>query len=352
MLVASLSLSEVILKYVVKSNLSYSERNGAFFYRSMYKQRKLENFSRRYVFKQEDFQISTHPANSSEYVRKPEFSYIHNFNSLGLRDKEPVLDSNLRTIIGLGDSFTEGVGSPQDSTWLKLMEGNLNRLDQNLKIQTINGGYIGSDPIAEFILLERKLIKYMPEIVIVCINNSDISDLIVRGGKERFNNRIVKYQTGPWWEFFYSYSYIFRSIAHSIFNVNYLLLTNKQYEIEKDLAIKKLKEIICQDYKDLAKKHSFKLAVILHPMQHELEQKDFVLDDLYLELKKDSTLLTINLYNEYYAFQKDNENNFMDLYWPKDLHHNSSGYKLWADIVSDKILQLLEYSESISQQHQ
>ncbi|HPW67741.1 MAG TPA: hypothetical protein PLS84_11770 [Salinivirgaceae bacterium] len=341
-IIISLFLTEVALKYVAKANLTYSEKNGDFFYNSMYKQRILENFGRRYILRQNDIQISTHPANSIDYLRKPEFAYTHTFNSLGLRDKEPILDTSIVTIIGLGDSFTEGVGSPQDSTWLKLLEGNIKRLYPNKKMQTLNAGVNGSDPIAEYLLLERQLIRYNPKIVIVCINNSDISDVIVRGGNERFTNGTVKYSDGPWWEFFYSYSYIFRSIIHSFFNLNYLLLTDKQNEIENKIAIEKLKESINTEYKNLAKKYSFKLVVVLHPMQWELEQKKFMLKDLSSEFKKDTSILTINLYNEYYGFQKNSQYNFNDLYWQTDLHHNSTGYMLWADILTHKISPLLE----------
>lgn len=341
-IIITLFISEVTLRYVAKTNLTYSEKNGEFFYNSMYKQRVLENLGRRYILKQNDIQVSTHPANSVDVLRKPEFTYNHNFNSLGLRDKEPILDTSITTIIGLGDSFTEGVGSPQDSTWLKLLEGNLKRLHPNKKIQIINAGQNGSDPIAELLLLERRLIRYNPKIVIVCMNNSDISDVIVRGGKERFNNGTVKYSEGPWWEFFYSYSYIFRNITHSIFHLNYLLLTDKQNEIESKIAIEKLKESIVTDYENLAKKYSFKLVVVLHPMQYELEQKKFMIGDLFSEFKKDTSILTVNLYSEYSALQKNRQYNFKDLYWQTDLHHNSTGYRLWADILTRTISPLVE----------
>ena len=341
-IIITLFISELTLKYIVKTNLTYSEKNGGFFYNSMYKQRLLENFGRRYILKQNDIQLSTRPANSIDVLRKPEFTYTHTFNSLGLRDKEPILDTSITTIIGIGDSFTEGVGSPQDSSWLKLLEGNLTRIYPNKKMQTINAGQNGSDPISELLLLERRLIIYNPKIVIICINNSDISDVIIRGGKERFNNGTVKYSKGPWWEFFYSFSYIFRNITHSIFNLNYLLLTDKQNEIENKIAIEKLKESIVTDYKSLAIKYSFKLIVVFHPMQYELEQKNFMLQDLYSEVKKDTSILTVNLYNEYITLQKESQYNFKDLYWQTDLHHNSTGYKLWADILTQKIYPLVE----------
>lgn len=341
-IIISLFLSEVTLKYIAKANLTYAEKNGDFFYNSRYTQPILQNFSKRYALKQNDVQISTNQPNSVAYLSKPEFTYKHIFNGLGLRDKELYTDTSIATIIGLGDSYTEGVGSPQDSTWLKLLEGNIKRLYPGKKLQTINAGVSGSDPIAEYLLLERKLMRYNPKIVIVCVNYSDIADVIVRGGNERFADGTVKYSDGPWWEFFYSYSYVFRGIIHSFFNVNYLLLTDKQNETESKTAIEKIKESINTSYKNLAKKYSFKLVVVLHPLQFELEEKKFALEDLYSELNKDSTILTVNLYKEYLGVQKNRPLNFNDLYWQTDLHHNSNGYLLWADILTPEISRLVD----------
>jgi hypothetical protein len=47
-----------------------------------------------------------------------------------------------------GDSFTEGVGTSQDSTWPELLENNL-RLSTNHNIEVMNFGSNGSDPIKE-----------------------------------------------------------------------------------------------------------------------------------------------------------------------------------------------------------
>ncbi len=317
-LIMTLFLSEVTLKYIVKSHLTYLEKNKEFFDHSIYKQNNLINFE----------------SNTIRIDSKPEFTYEHRYNSLGLRDIEPIFNNKIFTVIGLGDSFTEGVGSPQDSTWLKLLENNLKRL--NHSIQTINAGARRSDPISEFILLEKTLLKYKPNVVIVSINSSDIADIIVRGGKERFDNGTVTYSKGPWWEFFYSFSYIFRNLIHSIFDLNYLLLSEKEYETKKSISLEKIKNTVFNDYKKLAKKNNFKLMIILHPTQQELENKNFPLKMLSQQFTQDSSFQTIDLYNEYNLYQKENDCKFSDLYWQTDLHHNSKGYKLWADILSTK----------------
>ena len=72
-----------------------------------------------------------------------EFDYQHTINSLGLRDKEYTaeqLDSSY-VILTLGDSFVEGVGVPDDSTWSRLLHQKLKtgRSDVNLPERRRNG---------------------------------------------------------------------------------------------------------------------------------------------------------------------------------------------------------------------
>lgn len=339
-IVISLFVSELILKYVTKSFLTYSERNGGFFYNSMYKSDLLQTFYRHYLLKGIDSQIFTNHPNTKRNIIKPEFTYTHSYNSLGIRNEEPIIDSNMYSIICLGDSFTEGVGSPFDSTWVKLLKVNLDESTTIPKLQMINAGINGSDPISEFILLEKRLWKYTPKMLIVSINGSDIDDIIVRGGFERYVNGSVYYSNGPWWEFFYSYSFIFRSIAHSFFDINYLLLTKIQYDNEKQIAIEKLENCINYHYKSLTHKNNIKLLVVMHPMQYELENGDFALQKLADSIKKNKSIIVVNLYEEYNKYLKRDE--FKNIYWREDMHHNSEGYKLWADILTTKISPIIK----------
>lgn len=336
-LIISLLGSEFILRYVAKKNLTYAEKNGRFFYNSMYKKVMWENLKRKYSFKQNDIQVVTNQAHLKLTDTKPEFSYAHHYNSLGLRDTEPVADTGLFTIIGLGDSFTEGVGTAADSTWLKLLEHRLQQAGL-ADIQTINAGVNGSDPFSEYIVLERKLLTYHPDVVTVCINNSDIADVMVRGGFERFTDGTIRYNKAPWWEFFYSFSYLFRGLVHSLTDINYLLLTSEQDRAARADALSKIKECITTDYKNLAAQHGFKLVVVLHPLLDELQNNKFLLDGLARQLQQDTSILTIDLFIDYTLMQKHGQVDPAKLYWPVDMHHNSKGYALWAAILEKALL--------------
>lgn len=342
---SALFTSELILKYAAKTHLSYSEKAGKMFYNSMYKTYFLERTIRKYIDKV-DVQLLTRPPNTEEKLVYPEFTYVHKYNSLGLRDKEPFLDTGSICIIGLGDSFTEGVGSSQDSTWVRLLEQGLQKKYPQEGINIINGGLNGSDPIASLKLLNKKLIGFNPKIVIVCINSSDVTELIIRGGKERFANESVEYSKGPWWEFIYSFSYISRVLLHSIFEMDYTLLTKNQYQKRQKKALVQLKECVLKDYKGLSKTNGFKLVVVFHPMLHELEQGFFPLEGLFNDLVTDSSFTTVNMFEEYLANQPTERYEMQDIYWALDGHHNSHGYELWAQILMPKIDSLLLKNEN------
>lgn len=341
-LLSLLFVAEVFFRYGLKSNLTYSEQNGKFFYNSMYKRTIFDNFRRRYILKQQDPQLNTYPPNSRNQLTKPEFSYLHTYNSHGLRDHEWSSDTSLFTIVGLGDSFTEGYGSPQDSTWLRLLENKLRQQIPGLRVQTVNGGISNSDPFSEILLLEKQLLQYHPDMVIVALNNSDINDVTIRGGKERFSDGSVSYKSGPWWEFFYSFSYLFRTFIHSVCGYNYLLIPEKEAGTAQDQAVSLLRDCLVSDFKSLALKHHFKLVVVLQPMQEELEKNNFSLTRLSENLAGNKGITTINLFNDYRTAQSKQHFSFKSLYWATDLHHNSSGYRLWAEILAEKLRPQIE----------
>ncbi len=72
----------------------------------------------------EDWFHTWPPNDEHEYHAPGEFRYTRMSNNLGLSEENipEVKPANEFRIIGLGDSFTEGVGAPYDSTWVKQLE--------------------------------------------------------------------------------------------------------------------------------------------------------------------------------------------------------------------------------------
>ncbi len=342
-----LFLIELTLKYGLKTYCSYNEVNGSFFYSSPYKQHQLKDLQNLFKSTSYNPQLKIHEPNSAYRLSKKEYQYEHKYNSLGLRGKEPVTDTCLNTVIALGDSFTEGEGTPSDSTWPALLQKKLSLELCPKKIQCINAGCSGSDPFFEFLLLKKNLLGFKPKIVLLSINQSDIYDVVLRGGFERFtSNGKITLKERPWWEFFYQFSFIIRHIVHDIFKINRQLMSDKTYRDEVKVALDKLQQCVVSDFKNLAIDNKFELIVILHPMQYELENNSFNLDPLFYSLKKDKLITTINLKEEFNILKSKFQFQYSTLYWQNDMHHNSKGYQLWATIMAEKI----SFTKTLTQQ--
>ncbi len=341
LLLVSLMLSllggELTLRYITKTNLSYSELNGHLFYNSMYRRSELKAFA--------DF-MSPGYSKEMTVVNRPhatktlattEFNYTHHYNSLGLRGDEPTADSSKKTIVILGDSFVEGQGAPDDSTWVRLLENKLNsRQVFSKQVQCINGGLAGSDVFFEFKVLEKYLLGMKPDHVILTINTSDIVDIIVRGGNERFGEGgRLYYQKPPWWEYIYQFSLITRAMVHSVGEYDWMLLSPEQKVTETESAMRKLKDCILNDYVALSKSEGFKLTVVLNPRLGELEQNDFPFTELGNNPDLTREVQVINLHSEFVEWKKTTNAEYNSIFWPIDLHHNAAGYNLFAQIMSD-----------------
>jgi hypothetical protein len=101
---------ELFLRFGLARYATYSESNHGR-YESIYKPWHVAWFH-------------VYPALKSVDLRKTEFTHFRTINSLGLTGPEPVLAKarGEYRILVLGDSFTEGVGAPADSTWARVVE--------------------------------------------------------------------------------------------------------------------------------------------------------------------------------------------------------------------------------------
>ena len=338
----TLFAGELLLKYVFKVGLERQELNGEFFYTLPYEDSPIDRLARKYGDKMPDYTVRNSVPNSCDRVGREEFVYAHTYNSLGIRGDEPEKDTSRITIATLGDSFTEGIGTPQDSTWTQLLQNNFtdNALADSTyyKVQCINGGATGSDPFSEYFILKKLLLPYHPKMVIVAVNSSDMTDVIKAGGWERYDHT----KRAPWWGYIYQFSFVARAVAHATMHVNWLLLTPAQNEKADKEALEKLEKCLTENYLALAREQHFQLVVVLHPMLSELEENRFPLQPLFTQLQQYPEIKTIHLYE---AFRKEKQLRGFEhqsLYWPKDGHNNSTGYHLWADIVYREIKDRLQ----------
>lgn len=332
-LIASIFLSaligEVILRFDGQYD-SYKERSGHFFYLSPYYLSKDVKASWFY----------TREPNNIKNIEDKELKYTLTTNSEGLRDVEYAAQKPANTfrIIALGDSFTEGMGvESNSSTWVKVLESNLNQKSKQKQVTVMNAGAAGSDPFFEYVLLKYKLLVYNPDLVIVAINTSDITNVIARGGAERFlPDTTLHIKSGPWFEPLFGSSYIFRYFAMEVFKYDWFFMNAEERKVEMNNALEKIYSCILS-FEELSREYGFKLTVVFHPMYHEVLTGNSDFDKLISKTKYETEITVVDLFD---YFKNQVRADVDELYWPINRHHNAEGYKVFAKGVEKRILEL------------
>lgn len=261
---------------------------------------------------------------SSAVLNRKDYAYLMKYNAEGLRDVDhPVQkDSNELRIICLGNSFTEGAGAPQDSTWPKLFETKLSNVEKR-KVTVFNAGVSGADPFFEYMLLNERMLKYKPDIVMLALGSTDFNFYRFRGGFERFTPSGFHYRQEPAWGKLYAISHLFRYFLNNILLYKDLL-SPIDYKIDSIKAKRDIEGCIRQFY-HLSLKNNFKLIVIFIDDNY---------GDRYIpvinKMKKENVIPIINLFEYNSSIEKLTPFSRRNYYWPNDGHCNSKGYDLFS----------------------
>ena len=269
---------------------------------------------------------------------KPEYNYLSLTNNYGYRDRDfdTNNDAHVTKMLVLGDSFAEGMGAPQDSTWPHLLENLLNQQDSS-KYRVYNCGAAGSDPFFEYVMLRDKWIKLKPDKVIMSINYSDINDYITRGGMERFRpDGTVAYNKGPWFEPLYKRSHVARLFVHFILRYDFSLLSPSEHADKVKEALDKIADCAASA-RELCKSKNIAFLVVLHPYIDPYDRYLKKQDQLPLieKLLRKGNIEVINLFEDF--AKRVNESNYQTYSWPRDMHYTSQGYDLFAHLLWRRI---------------
>jgi hypothetical protein len=251
-----------------------------------------------------------------------DFNYTHRYNEMGLREKPLSFFKGKKNVLILGDSFSEGVGAPADSTLSKSME-----FYSDNDFRFINAGVRGSDIVYAYDLLDTLCLLTSPQLVIYNLNFSDINDVVLRGGDERFT---AGYRKQYWWEYLYAISYISRTIMENLLNYNPNALTFEDFTYSIDVIMKKIIE-----FDQYCKMKNIKFLCLITPGIPELYGNAFDFEESFQELQKYTGIRYLNLktglteainrqYTDPYRF-----------YHKKDEHLNADGYWISGRITAE-----------------
>jgi len=278
------------------------------------------------------------PSEKLEYTQK-EFSYTYLLNNEGFNDPKNLEDCQPEyTKIVLGDSFTFGVGAPQDSNMVALL---------NMKIDSIyffNAGMPDSDPFYQTKLITDYFLPKGYKNFIIIINVSDIYDYIFRGGEERFKeDGTVVYRKAPSIQFWYQRFFLVRAFSYVFFDTDYTMLPKKTLKAEKENAVEALTNALISLNKTIENKGG-SLEVVFHPYPAQFKKGNSkvyqeVLNYQYLEeIYKNLVLSNVNSFNLEPDFSKVlNHENYENYAWKIDGHFNGNGYDLYAKILFNQL---------------
>ena len=260
-----------------------------------------------------------------------EFDYEISINREGVRDIDHSIDNpdNLLRIVTLGDSYTEGAGAPFEETWFNAMERTLR--ERGYRVEVLSGGVSGSDVFYAYQLLKHKLLRYGPALVILAINNSDITDFTFRGGMERFKeDGTTLFRKGPWFKGPYRNFHLVRFVSHTLLDHNNELLPReKAAEMTREA---KRSILDCLDlFHRLSLERRFELLVVIHPIPSELQYDFYEFDDGFLDALRRKPVRSVDLYDA--LKEKIDAGNIYEYSWPVNRHFNDKGYALFAGEV-------------------
>ncbi|MCW8926483.1 MAG: SGNH/GDSL hydrolase family protein [Xanthomonadales bacterium] len=143
--------------------------------------------------------VDPYPVHSATLKDASETSYETQINSLGLRDKEYILEHDTYRILALGDSFTYGLALKNASSWPKLLEREL-RSSGHSKVEVLNGGRPGTDTKWQLQYYEEYGHQYNPDLVLVGFLINDCTGQCSNCGaiklKEKFEAQLQRTSDG------------------------------------------------------------------------------------------------------------------------------------------------------------
>ncbi len=262
----------------------------------------------------------------------PEFIYDLCVNKEGVRDLNRNLEKPSKTIriLGLGDSFIEGMGATFDSTIMNLIERKLSlNYNGGSTFESICGGVSGSDIFRSYNLLQAKLIKYQPDYCLILFNNTDFNDWLIKGNELGELPKVTP--PSKLNRFLFRYSHLYRSFTINVLNYSWLLQSPEKQKTLWKYFVKDFQRVM-EKYISLLGSQD-KILFVYHPLIHEYEAKNYYLPfeelNLILETRQIPTLNIL----ECLASKGLNGKN---IYWDIDMHFNGTGYNYVADCVVEK----------------
>jgi lysophospholipase L1-like esterase len=293
------------------------------------------------------------PGETISLASPGEFSYDYVMNSWGYNDVEwdtAAPDSVFRILV-LGDSFTEGFGAPQDSSWAAqlrdIMRNDIFFQQLRVSVEVLQAGISAADPYANLFALKEELHALKPDLVVQIISNQDFEeDFRLRGGMERFTpDGKLKYRVEPTAEWLYAYSHLSRVIFYRVFGYNQYLQKELSEWEKMDFTLCHL-QALTSAYETWADSSGTKcLLLFMDTDAYQIAKQKTIYWESYLQLESEqvSAYSIVPCLHKHYL---TDTMNFSQYWWQNDGHHNNRGYRLMAECIYPRVKAHIPIKES------
>ncbi len=301
-IVKSVLVIEFFLTFVTPFNfLNHYTENEYYFYRSEYKREEQCNLLQKFGNKNAiNYPKYGYLPNQKIVIKREEFVNCHEYDNYGFRNYKNITSKIYDyKICIIGDSFIEGVGTPNDSTIPSLLQNIINlKTDKNILVY--NAGIAGSNPIYSMNLFEKKLKNINFDLIINCIYANDISDIYILNHSKSI----------PLHEYIFAISHIAR-----------LFLINDDFmnaSVKNQIYLQLSKSILRFNKKNYSKD----IINIYIPSTSEIRYKDD-----FINMTKKQMLFDIKLdfRNILLDSIQSNSIDINSIYWKKDQHLKPDG---------------------------
>lgn len=280
------------------------------------------------------------PPHAIKKYNRNEFTVAWMANNEGLNDSDFVLAKKKIRIMAFGDSYTEGTGADNDSSFPRQL-GYLLKDSLSQQTEVWNCGVSGADPVSEFRLFRDKLVRYKPDMVLVVVNASDVIDVMYRGGFERFlPDGTMRYRRGPWFEPFYARSFLVRRLVHDVFKYNWQFISPGEEVKAHANAIATLTNAI-DSFAAVCSQRNIDLLIVSQPFSGQFDTTAMYENGQLISYCKGKGIPCRDIR----ASMRDlgwNSSNVRELYWPIDGHCKNKGYHCFAEAVWKQVAQELD----------
>jgi hypothetical protein len=207
-------------------------------------------------------------------------------------------------------------------------------------LTVINAGVSGGDSVYSYMHLKRRMIEYHPDLIILGFNSTDVGDIMVRGGLERFGpDGLITFRSGPWWEWIYASSYSVRHLVHDVLRHERHILSSRKVLLEEEnRAFEKIHAVVAK-CNELAQEIEARFLLAYHPLTGEVQRARLDFQEFFETLRKETTVPTLDVLDCFLNSVGMSKHNVWDYYWKIDRHHNARGYAALAQCVAGHLIE-------------